>query len=392
MTSIWNSGCAILERMSEAAAVFFGKKSVMLEPIPGQAHWQTGPVEEAIRGLQATMTATALEHPDMGAHECLARAVAASNAREDVRGYSPLQHALGRAPGLDGRFYTPEYEALPTVQAELVDETYGNNIKRMQDSEVNFLRWTYQNRVSRASNSKNRKAQIFLPGTYVYYWCKDKRETKGSFKGIARILCTETRRDNEQVGSTGQLPLLPGAPRPGGCVWLGRAGRLMRADPTQLRLASRREEAYQELHDSQPIPWTARGELQKLQKGQYLDTSTEDDEDPWRNTPWDVQTDSVDIQAQEQQHSRKRLLIKTRAGNSQSSNTMFASSHTEILSDTETDWSSDDTALEIQFEMKTGKHAFQKTCRDLYAFVTSAAEKGRKGVFERQMSLEEEKV
>ena len=39
--------------------------------------------------------------------------------------------------------------------------------------------------------------------------------------------------------------------------------------------------------------------------------------------------------------------------------------------------------------MKTGKHAFQKTCRDLYVFVTSAAKKGRKELFERQMSLEE---
>ena len=117
--------------MSEAAASFFGKGSVLLEPIPGQARWQTGLVEEAIRGLKATMTATALEHPEIGAHECLARAVAASNAREDVHGYSPPQHAFGRAPDLDGRFYTPEYEGLPAVQAELVDETCGNNIKRM---------------------------------------------------------------------------------------------------------------------------------------------------------------------------------------------------------------------------------------------------------------------
>ena len=111
----------------------------------------------------------------------------------------------------------------------------------------------------------------------------------------------------------------------------------MRADPTQLRLASAREEAYQELHDSQPMPWTPRGELQKLQKGQFLDISTdipEDDEIPWENTPWDVQTDSVDIQAQEQQHSRKRLK-KTSVDNNQSSDTMFASSHTEIFSDTE---------------------------------------------------------
>ena len=78
-------------------------------------------VEDAIRGLEATMRDTALDHPDMGTHECLARAVAASNASEDVRGNSPLQHALGRAPDLDGRLYTPEYEALPAVQAELVD-------------------------------------------------------------------------------------------------------------------------------------------------------------------------------------------------------------------------------------------------------------------------------
>ena len=52
--------------MSEVAAVFFGKESVLLEPILGQAHWQTGLVDEAIRGLEATMTATALKHPDMG--------------------------------------------------------------------------------------------------------------------------------------------------------------------------------------------------------------------------------------------------------------------------------------------------------------------------------------
>ena len=79
---------------SEAAATFFSKESVLLEPIPGQDHWQTGLVEEAIRGLMATMTATALEHPDMGAHECLARA--------DVPGYSPPQHALGAVGVLPG--------------------------------------------------------------------------------------------------------------------------------------------------------------------------------------------------------------------------------------------------------------------------------------------------
>ena len=65
---------------------------------------------------------------------------------------------------------------------------------------------------------------------------------------------------------------MPGEPRPGAYVWLSRAGRLRRADPTQLRLASGREEARREPHVSHPMPWTAPG---KLQKGQYLDISTD---------------------------------------------------------------------------------------------------------------------
>ena len=39
--------------------------------------------------------------------------------------------------------------------------------------------------------------------------------------------------------------------------------------------------------------------------------------------------------------------------------------------------------------MKRGKHAVQKTRRDMFAFVNSAARKRRKEVFERQMFLEE---
>ena len=99
----------------------------------------------------------------MGAHECHPRTVAASTHRCNT--------LLGRAP---------EYEALPAEQVELVDETYGNKIKRMQDSDQSL------------------EAQLFLPGTYVYYWRKDKREAKGSVKGIARVHCTENRRDSER--------------------------------------------------------------------------------------------------------------------------------------------------------------------------------------------------
>ena len=49
------------------------------------------------------------------------------------------------------------------------------------------------------------------------------------------------------------------------------------------------------------------------------------------------------------------------------------------------------TALELHYEMEPGK-AFQKTCRDMYAFVTGAASKSRKDIFKRQMSLKERKL
>ena len=149
--------------MSEAAATFFGKESVPWNPFREQAHWKPGLVEEATRGVKTAMTATAPGYLDMEAQDCMARASAASNAREDVRCYC-----------LDGRCYAPVYEAL-LAPAGLVDETCGNNIKRMQD-EVNFLRRTYENRVSRTLNSKNRKVQIFLPGTCVYEWRMDTRD------------------------------------------------------------------------------------------------------------------------------------------------------------------------------------------------------------------------
>ena len=49
---------------------------------------------------------------------------------------------------------------------------------------------------------------------------------------------------------------------------------------------------------------------------------------------------------------------KQKSRSSQSIDNMFASSSTETPPDTEPDWSSGDTALELHFKMKPGKHAF----------------------------------
>ena len=114
------------------------KRLLDRELIPGEAHWQIGLVEEAIRGLKATVTATVLEHPDKGAHECLARAV----------------------PHL----------------------------------------------------------------------------TPGKMSGDTHHCTTLWKSD----GSSGPLPQMPGAPRPGACVWLSRAGRTDESRPDTAETSRRK--------------------------------------------------------------------------------------------------------------------------------------------------------
>ena len=109
------------------------------------------------------MTATALAHPDMGAHGCLARAVAASDAREYARGYLPQQHALGRALDLDCRFYTPQKKAFPTVQAELV-QPEGPNVhilgSRPSKTPPKFHEKTHREREKKTREEEKKRAKM----------------------------------------------------------------------------------------------------------------------------------------------------------------------------------------------------------------------------------------
>ena len=77
-----------------------------------------------------------------------------------------------------------------------------------------------------------------------FYACAAK--TKERQKDPSRALlefCALKAGETEKYGSTGQLPLMPGAPRPGG-----------------------RQDANQERHDFPPTPWTARGATETAQR------------------------------------------------------------------------------------------------------------------------------
>ena len=76
----------------------FGRLGVMMDPIPGDAHWHLSPLERAIGWLKECLSRMVGQDPDLSAGQALAQAVSAWNKKETVRGYSPRQHALGQVP------------------------------------------------------------------------------------------------------------------------------------------------------------------------------------------------------------------------------------------------------------------------------------------------------
>ncbi|CAK0848438.1 unnamed protein product [Prorocentrum cordatum] len=259
--------------MSKQAADYFDSDSVGYEPIPGQAHWRASLVEEAIQATKGTMDRLVAENPEMSTEEALAGAVAAGSAREDVRGHFPLQSALGRAPDLDGHFFESDFGELPCVEAQRVDQEHGENYARMYAAEQEHLRQVYMRRISRAENAKNQALKSAAPGTWARYFRKEKGETKGRFKGLARALATETARPVD--GDLGQSEALhPG--RPGSVVWLVRAGRIIKVDLCQIRAASAREIACAELMGGKGAPWTINTFMNQAMRQEYLDFSLHD--------------------------------------------------------------------------------------------------------------------
>ena len=115
----------------------------------------------------------------MSTEEALARATAAGNSREDVRGHSPLQHALGRVPDLDGHCFESDFDELPYVEAQRADKEYGESHAQLYAAEQEYLRQVYMRRISRVEYGKNQTLKSVVPGMWLRYFRKEKGETNG---------------------------------------------------------------------------------------------------------------------------------------------------------------------------------------------------------------------
>ncbi|CAE7382440.1 unnamed protein product [Symbiodinium sp. KB8] len=208
---------------------------VKVHHIPAEAHWQISVVERGIQSLKATMTALVSEQPDMSATEAFARAIWASNNRDQYSGYSPLQHAFGRSPNELGQLGESKLRDIPILTESGVSAEFGVDVKAMVTAEKAFLEEQAHARLRRAELSGARTMKHFCPGDLVYAWRRMTPKADGNkhFKG----------------------------------------GQLVKAAPQQLRAATAREEAWNELNNQGVIPWTVSDTLKNNPPHQYEDIS-----------------------------------------------------------------------------------------------------------------------
>ena len=368
------------------ADAYCRERGIMLSPIPAEAHWQVGIVENAIKGIKHVMTSLAEEFKTMSVQELFSRALWACNSRDNHMGYSPLQHATGRSPDEWGRLFESTQHHHPIHPQQMIDGGFGENIKAMTTAEQSFSKFQAETRLARAAAAGSRPMKSFCPGDLVYYWRRQVPGNQGQkggfswsgqFVGPARVLAVETKEDDE-----GRL-------RPGSCVWLHRSGRLIRAAPEQLRPASDREIAMEALKGPIEIPWTITSLATHPTRRTYVDVSK------------DIPTSEEYVDAIGHPTNRQRVPSKRRMNSDNPGPSSSRSRPADVDMDDEDliaqnsqpqALAADEevlTAVEIEIEMPDSKRAIQKFIKDPEAYVVSQLRKKAVEVNEKRLTREE---
>ena len=257
---------------SQAVESYCDRHQIYLDVIPGEAHHQTGVCEESVKGLKEVMTKLCLADPEVSSEEALSTGICTFNQREHIRGFSPAQHILGVNPDEVGRCLPNTTHVPPGLLVENATGEFRRAVERRSTAEKAHSEWNAAQRLLRASNSRAKPVYDYKPGDLVYFWRSQgggQSRTQpgnkhGSFLGPARVLATETRKDQD------------GSLRPGSAIWCVRGRRLLKCAPEQLRHASTREEILESLADSgQATPWTYTRVAEEIGGNQYEDLRDE---------------------------------------------------------------------------------------------------------------------
>ena len=252
---------------STAVEEYCDRHGIFLDIIPGESHWKLGICEGAIEGIKELMTRLAMDDPEITPQLALFEATRTFNEREFVRGFSPIQHALGRTPDPCDRLFPAAIGDCPELLVENANGEMSRNLQRMKTAQDAFLDWTNTQRLQRASNSKARTLQSFEPGDLVYVWRKQVSGQStvkgGAFVGPARILAIENRISED------------GTRKESSSAWCVRGRRLWKCSVEQLRKASSKETIMAELQDDSSESWDFRQAVSALGKNEFLDITEE---------------------------------------------------------------------------------------------------------------------
>ena len=264
---------------SHALEAFCDKHSIFLDVAPAEAHWKIGSIEQAVQGIKEVLGKLHEDDPTISSEEALAGAVRVFNHLEQVRGFTPAQLALGRNADETDRLVAVSHRLPPDLLVENATGEFHRDVQRRAAAEKAHSEWHARQRLLRAQHSRPQRVYDYVPGELVFFWRsqesnKSRRSPGGKhgrFLGPARILATETRRDDD-----GHL-------RPGSSVWCISGKQLIKCCPEQLRRASEREALVEELSTDVKVPWTFTKVAEELGGNQFQDVSQEaPDEAEWQ--------------------------------------------------------------------------------------------------------------
>ena len=263
---------------SHEVSDYCDQQQIFLDIIAGEAHWKIGICERSIQTVKHLLEQVVQEHPDTTGEDALAECLRVMNMREVHRGYSPMQHVMGKAPDETGRFFSGVQQGCPHLVSDEPRAELQRTLHLQATAEKALIDWTTQQRVSRAANSSHRRKLDYHPGDLVYIWRKqltgsDTGQNKlgsGRFVGPARILAVEKKRDSQ-----GEL-------QEGSAVWLVRGRRLIKCCPEQLRHASEREQIIHELHTLERQPWDFPRVAEELGGNEFDDYSEHPTSSEWQ--------------------------------------------------------------------------------------------------------------
>lgn len=380
---------------------FCDAEQIFLDVIPGEAHWKIGTCEQAVQGTKEVMTKLVASNPELTPEAALAETIRSFNHKELVRGFSPAQHVLGRAPDETGRFIHSLTQQAVDVLLENPSEEIEKNIQLQTEAEKALLDWQAKKRVTRALNSRAQKKMDYYPGDLVYFWRKQTKEKAtgkhGMFLGPARVLATETKRKPD------------GSLEPGSSIWCVRGRRLIKCCVEQLRPASQREELLEHLSkdDETATPWTFPRVADELGGNEFDDiTAEKPDEDQWETAqnPMEVEqptryrhttkrpADSGAGSSQDRSRSRPRTSgpdTALESGVIEEAWWNLVTDETYSGGEGEAFWMQDHVSVEIAIDMPTTKRGMQHTVDHLESYFLNHLKRRAVEVSEKRMTPDE---